>query len=116
MSMSCQFFESNTASDLLNWTSRGNSITNLLDTFCFDIAPLLVDIVAAFAFLWVIAGPMMGFIMLSTAVTYFYLTSKMITARARMRRELNSVRDREWNINYNALSCWSTATVCDLYT
>ena len=111
MSLSCDFHDSKNTSDLVQALQGAKGMVNLLDIICFQVLPLLIDIIAAFVFLWSFAGPLMGVIMIVTSFSYLYLTSKMIAFRTKSRRRYVKYHRKEWTVGHSSMDGWTTASV-----
>lgn len=111
MSLSSDFHDSKTSSDLSQAIAGGRSVSDLLDTVCFQVLPMFIDLSVAFAYLWSLFGPYMGFIMAATTIAYLYVTTKLVAKRAEMRREFITVYRKEWTIGQQSLDGWTTASV-----
>ncbi|KAG9248021.1 hypothetical protein BJ878DRAFT_532224 [Calycina marina] len=111
MNLSSDFHDSKTSSDLTQAISGGRSVPNLLETVCFEVVPMFIDLAVAFAFLSTIFGPLMGLILVVEAVIYFYVTTKLIAFRAGKRREYIAIYRKEWNVAQQSLDGWSTASL-----
>jgi ABC-type transport system involved in Fe-S cluster assembly fused permease/ATPase subunit len=111
MSLSSDFHDSKTTSDLTQAVSGGRSVSDLLETVCFQVIPMFIDLAVAFAYLWSFFGPYMGFIMAVTVISYLYITTKLVAVRAEKRREYVTVYRREWTVGQQSLDGWCTASV-----
>lgn len=114
MSLSSDFHDSKTSSDLSQAVQGGRSVSDLLETVCFQVLPMFIDLAVAFAFLWALYGPYMGLLMAATAVTYLYVTTKLYSRRAAKRREYITVSRKEWTIGQQSLDGWSTASLFNM--
>lgn len=113
MSLSSDFHDIKTSSDLTQAVNGGRSVSDLLETVCFQVIPMFIDLAVAFAYLWFFFGPYMGFIMAVTVISYLYITTKLVAVRAEKRREYVTVYRREWTVGQQSLDGWSTASVCN---
>jgi len=111
MSLSSDFHDGKTSSDLLQAMRGGSSVSNLLDLVCFQVVPMFIDLTIAVVYLWTLFGPYMGLMIATTAVSYFYVTTKLVSLRAPKRRELITVARKEWTVGYSSLDGWITASV-----
>ena len=111
MSLSSDFHDSKTSSDLTQAVHGGRSVSDLLETVCFQVVPMFIDLTVAFAYLWSLFGPYMGFIMAVTVISYFYITTKLVAVRAGKRRDYVTVYRKEWTVGQQSLDGWSTASV-----
>jgi ABC-type transport system involved in Fe-S cluster assembly fused permease/ATPase subunit len=112
MSLSSDFHESKSSSDLTQAISGGRSVSNLLDTVCFSVIPMFIDLIIAFAYLSSLFGPYMGLILAVEALTYLYTTTKLVAMRAEKRRGYVAIFRKEWTIGQQSLDGWNTASVC----
>jgi ABC-type multidrug transport system fused ATPase/permease subunit len=113
MSLSSDFHESDNknTSDLMQAATTGRSVINLLETICFQVVPMFVDSVIAFGYLWFLFGPFMGLLLATTFFSYFYVTTKLITATAERRRQYTAIHRREYIVGHQSLESWNIASV-----
>lgn len=111
MSLSSDFHDSKTSSDLLQAVQGGGSVADLLDVICFQVLPMFIDLAIAFAYLSSLFGPLMGLMVAATATSYFYATTKLISLRAHKRRNYITVMRKEWIVAYSSIDGWITASV-----
>lgn len=111
MSLSSDFHDSKTSSDLTQAVNGGRSVTDLLETVCFRVLPMFIDLAVAFTYLWTTHGPYMGLLLASTVTSYLYTTTKLISLRADKRREYVTVNRKEWTVGQQSLDGWITASV-----
>lgn len=111
MSLSSDFHDSKTSSDLSQAVSGGRSVASLLETICFQVIPMFIDLAVAFGYLWSHFGPYMGLLMLFTVTSYLYITTKLVSMRAEKRRGYVTVYRKEWTIGQQSLDGWNTASV-----
>ncbi|KAG0649532.1 Adenosinetriphosphatase [Hyphodiscus hymeniophilus] len=114
LSLSSDFHDSKTSSDLTQAVSGGRSVADLLETVCFQVIPMFIDLAVAFTYLWSFFGPYMGFIMAVTAISYLYITTKLVAVRAEKRREYVTVYRREWTVGQQSLDGWGTASLFNM--
>lgn len=111
MTLSSDFHDSKSSSDLIQAVNGGRSVADLLETVCFHVVPMFIDLAVAFGYLWSMFGPYMGLMMATTASTYLYVTTKLVSARAGKRRKYIVVMRKEWQVGYDSLDGWATASV-----
>lgn len=92
-------------------TSSGRSVTELLETICFHVVPMFIDLIIAFGYLWSLFGPFMGLVLATTFFTYLYVTTKLVANRAGQRRQFIAVFRKEWAAWHQSLEGWNTASV-----
>ena len=112
MSLSSDFHDNKTSSDLTQAVHGGRSVADLLETVCFQVVPMFIDLTVAFAYLWSLFGPYMGLLMVATVVSYLYITTKLYSLRASKRRDYITIYRKEWTIGQQSLDGWGTASVC----
>jgi ABC-type transport system involved in Fe-S cluster assembly fused permease/ATPase subunit len=113
MSLSSDFHDNKTSSDLTQAVHGGRSVADLLETVCFQVVPMFIDLTVAFAYLWSLFGPYMGLLMVATVVSYLYITTKLYSLRASKRRDYITIYRKEWTIGQQSLDGWGTASVCN---
>ncbi len=111
MNLSSDFHDNKTSSDLSQAIQGGRSVSTLLETICFRVLPMFIDLAIAFAYLWALFGPYMGLMMISTVVSYLYITTKLYAQKASKRREYITVFRKEWTVGQQSLDGWNTASV-----
>ena len=72
---------------------------------------MFIDLAVAFAYLWLLFGPYMGFIMAVTVISYLYITTKLVALRAEKRRDYITIYRKEWTVGQQSLDGWTTASV-----
>lgn len=114
MNLSSDFHDNKTTSDLSQAISGGRSVSDLLDTVCFQVFPMFIDLSIAFGYLWSLFGPYMGLIMACTVISYLYLTTKLVAMRAEKRREYITIYRKEWTVGQQGLDGWNTASLFNM--
>jgi ABC-type transport system involved in Fe-S cluster assembly fused permease/ATPase subunit len=114
MSLSSDFHDSKTSSDLTQAISGGQSVFHLVETVLFQIIPMFIDLAVAFGYLWSIFGPYMGLVMASFVVAYLYITTKLYAVRAEKRRDYITIYRKEWTIGQQSLDGWNTASLFNM--
>lgn len=111
MSLSSDFHDSKSSSDLAQAISGGRSVADLLETVCFQVIPMFIDLIIAFGYLSSLFGPYMGLILVTEAITYLYTTTKLVALRAEKRREYVAIFRKEWTVAQQSLDGWNTASL-----
>lgn len=114
MSLSSDFHDNKTSSDLTQAVHGGRSVTELLDIVCFQLVPMFIDLAVAFGYLWTLYGPYMGLMMVATATSYLYITTKLYSRRAAIRRDYITIYRKEWTIGQQSLDGWNTASLFNM--
>ncbi|PBP22523.1 hypothetical protein BUE80_DR006542, partial [Diplocarpon rosae] len=114
MSLSCDFHDNKISSDVAQAVHGGRSISDLLDLVCFQVVPMFIDLVVAFAYLWILFGAYVGLMMVLTAATYIYITTKLYSRRAQIRRDYIALYRKEYTIGQQSLDGWSNASLFNM--
>jgi ABC-type transport system involved in Fe-S cluster assembly fused permease/ATPase subunit len=114
MNLSSDFHDNKTSSDLSQAIHGGRNVADLMETICFQVVPMFIDLAVAFIYLWSLMGPYMGMIMLSTVVLYLWLTTKLYAQKADKRREYITVFRKEWTVAQQSLDGWTTASLFNM--
>jgi len=111
MSLSSDFHDKKSSSELLQAIRGGGNVADLLEMICFQVIPMFIDLGIAIAYLWSLFGPYMGLMIATTATSYFYVTTKLVSMRAQKRRDFITVMRKEWTTGYSSIDGWNTASV-----
>ncbi|KAI1005637.1 hypothetical protein K3495_g2591 [Podosphaera aphanis] len=114
LSLSSDFHDAKSSSDLTQAVYGGRSVTELVETFCFQVVPMFLDLTAAFIYLCSQFGSYMGLILAITVVTYLYTTTKLYAKRVEKRRQYITNFRREWSISQESLDGWKTASLFNM--
>lgn len=57
MNLSSDFHDSKVSSDLMHAAHGGRMVTELLESICFQIVPMFIDLTIAFGYLWFLLAP-----------------------------------------------------------
>lgn len=110
MNLDANFHDTQSLSDVLVAIQNGQSISEMLETICFQALPNLIDLVVAFIYLSVMFGPYEGFITISTSVLFLYISTTVI-ARLRSARETEiSAYFEEHYVLQSGISGWTTVS------
>jgi hypothetical protein len=110
MNLSADFHDSKTSSELSQAISQGRSVSNLVDSVCFSIIPMLIDLGVAFTYLYWVFGPYMALLTASASIAYIYVTGKMITAIVQPRRDYVTTKRKEAVIVVQGFEGWQNAS------
>lgn len=87
LNLSSDFRDEKSSSDTMTAMEAGDSLSNILQSVCFHAVPMLIDMTVASVYLSLTFGPYEGFITVATAVIFFHLASRMISALKKIRRK-----------------------------
>jgi ABC-type multidrug transport system fused ATPase/permease subunit len=113
MNLSADFHDSKVTTDLVLAASGGKTVTALLDTICFQVVPMSIDLAIAFGYLWSLFGPFMGLVLATTFFLYIYITIKLVSKRASQWRRYVFLHRKEYTTGHQSFEAWNTASVRD---
>ncbi|KAI0594412.1 hypothetical protein F4775DRAFT_606257 [Biscogniauxia sp. FL1348] len=108
MSLSSEFHDSSSSSDLSTTISETNSPINLMRNAFLETIPILIDMVVAFSYLSAKFGPYEGFITATTGLAYIQISGSAIS---QMKRRSQRVIDALYRVNRSrneGISGWHT--------
>ncbi|KAH8775628.1 hypothetical protein F5883DRAFT_519011 [Diaporthe sp. PMI_573] len=110
MNLDANFHDTQSLSDVLVAIQNGQSISNMLETICFEALPNLIDLIVAFIYLTFKFGPYEGLITISTSIVFLYISTTVI-ARLRSARETEiSAYFEEHYVLQSGISGWTTVS------
>lgn len=110
MNLDANFHDTQSLSDVLVAIQNGQSISDMLETICFQALPNLIDLVVAFIYLSIMFGPYEGFITISTSVLFLYISTTVITRMRSARETEISAYFEEHYVLQSGISGWSTVS------
>lgn len=88
MNLSSEFHDSKSSSDLIVAISHGTSISNMLESLCFQAIPMMIDLVVAFSYLSSKFGAYEGFITMATGLAFLQAAARMIAGFQDRRKKM----------------------------
>ncbi|KAF7854161.1 hypothetical protein EAF04_010458 [Stromatinia cepivora] len=113
MSLSSDFHDNKSSSNLFQVVHGGRSVADLMEMLCFQVIPMLIDLVIAFIYFGAF-GPYMFLVLVVTFVSYMYATVKLISMRANQRRDYITFHRKEWTVGQESLDGWTTANLFNM--
>ncbi|KAK4204056.1 hypothetical protein QBC40DRAFT_8998 [Triangularia verruculosa] len=110
LNLSSDFHDSKSSSDIMMAIQSGQSISNMLESICFQAVPMLIDMTVAFIYLSYTFGPYEGFITIATAAVFLYIATRMISRLKSARRGEVSAWFKEHYVRQAGIQGWSTVT------
>lgn len=110
LSLSCDFHDSKSASDLIQAISKGESISDMMESVCFHAIPMLIDLAIAFLYLSYTFGSYEGFITLATAIAFLYSTSRLVGGLRESRRQQVNAVFQEHYVRLTGIQGWHTVS------
>lgn len=108
LNLSSDFHDEKSSSDIMTAMSAGSSLSNLLESVCFQAVPMLIDMIVAYIYLSLAFGPYEGFITIATATLFVHVASRMISALKTIRREEVSAHFDQHYVLQAGIQGWST--------
>jgi len=113
MSLSADFHDSSSQGDLSQILRTGSSVTDLIETGCFQVAPKLIDLFVALFYLYFLFGPYMTLTAFGMIVLFSYTMVIMIGRRRHLRRDYVFKLRKEHSLEFQGIDGWHTASVSD---
>ncbi|KAI1799713.1 hypothetical protein F4811DRAFT_567807 [Daldinia bambusicola] len=110
MNLSSEFHDSKSSSDLIVAISNGTSISNMLDSICFQALPMLIDLVIAFTYLSTKFGPYEGFITIATGTAFIQAATRIIASFKEKRKLMVRTYFEEHYIRQAGIQGWQTVS------
>lgn len=108
MRLSADFHDAKSSSDIQVAIIYGTRISDLIESVCFEVVPMFIDLSAAFIFLSVTFGPYEGFITAATAVVYLFITTQMMKRMKDPRRAQTSAYYEMSCVQSSGIHGWGT--------
>ncbi|KAK3394487.1 hypothetical protein B0H63DRAFT_47383 [Podospora didyma] len=110
LNLSSDFHDAKSSSDIMMAIQSGQSISNMLDSICFQAIPMLIDFNVAFIYLSITFGPYEGFITVATASIFLFIATRMISSLKTARRSEVSAYFEEHYVRQAGIQGWTTVT------
>lgn len=108
MRLSADFHDAKSSSDIQVAIIYGTRISDIIESVCFEVVPMFIDLSAAFIFLSVTFGPYEGFITAATAVVYLFITTQMMKKMKDPRRAQTSAYYEMSCVQSSGIHGWGT--------
>ncbi|KAI0186050.1 hypothetical protein EV127DRAFT_188838 [Xylaria flabelliformis] len=110
MNLSSEFHDSQSSSDIQVAISNGYHLTSLLESICFQAAPMIIDLAVAFTYLSVKFGPYEGFITMATGIAFIQSAAKLISKFKEKRKKVVSTYFEEHYTRQAGIQGWYTVS------
>ncbi|KAI8629072.1 hypothetical protein F5Y19DRAFT_485011 [Xylariaceae sp. FL1651] len=110
MNLSSEFHDSQSSSDIQVAISNGYHISNLLESICFQAAPMVIDLIVAFSYLSVKFGPYEGFITMATGLAFIQAAAQLISRFKEKRKKVVSTYFEEHYTRQAGIQGWYTVS------
>ncbi|KAF3801024.1 Heavy metal tolerance protein [Colletotrichum gloeosporioides] len=108
LNLSADFHDSKSTSDISLAMYGGSSISDLLESICFQALPMLIDLVVAVVYLSITLGPYEGFITITTSTLFLFIATKMIAVMKERRRAHVNAQYAEHYVRQTGITGWHT--------
>ncbi|KAI1739466.1 hypothetical protein F4680DRAFT_136921 [Xylaria scruposa] len=110
MNLSSEFHDSQSSSDIQVAISNGYHLTSLLESICFQAAPMVIDLIVAFTYLSVKFGPYEGFITIATGLAFIQSAAQLISKFKEKRKKVVSTYFEEHYTRQAGIQGWYTVS------
>lgn len=110
MNLSSEFHDSKSSSDLILAISHGQSISNMMESICFQALPSLIDLVVAFVYLSAMFGAYEGFITIATGIAFIQAATHMIDKFKERRKKMVKTFFEEHYVRQSGIQGWHTVS------
>ncbi|KAI9675807.1 MAG: hypothetical protein M1829_003232 [Trizodia sp. TS-e1964] len=110
MNLSSSFHNSKESGRVYQAIDRGRSVKNLLETILFQIIPMLVDLVVAFAYFYFLFDAYMALIVGIVTVVFLWATTKLNSREIKTRAKYITSINKEFYHMYNTIGNWQTVS------
>lgn len=90
---------------------QGYAINELVEIFGFKVIPMLIDLVVAFWYFWILFDVYMAAIIGFTTVIYLCTIPKLTEKKVALRRPYTKAYRKQWQLLNDAVQNWHTVSV-----
>ena len=123
MGLSMDFHNEKQSGELIRAISQGQNLTGMLDFICFESAPILIDLIIAFVYVYVLFDIYMSCILACVGVAYFWVGARTTAWSVKRRRKFMTASRDESKVQNEAVVNWQTVShfnrqqyECDKYS
>jgi len=110
MSLSMDFHNEKNSGEVMAGISQGQQLYDIVGFLCFQMVPMLLDLVIAVVYVTYLFDSYMALIVLATFVVYTYVSAKVMKWGAQKRRQNNTFYREESKVLNESLSNWLTVS------
>ncbi|KAL8778539.1 MAG: hypothetical protein Q9213_007368 [Squamulea squamosa] len=110
MDLSSEFHDNKQSGEIYRTISQGDSITGLLDTVCWRVGPMLLDLVVGYGYLYYLFGPYMALLAAATTLAYLSSAIQLNSKQSRPRRKYLELARKEGQAMYDSVGSWATVS------
>ncbi|KPI41155.1 Heavy metal tolerance protein [Cyphellophora attinorum] len=109
MDLSADFQDSKTSSEIWQAMSQAQSVIDLFYGACFQITPMLIDLVTGFIMIWKFFGAYLGWLVMTLAVLMVYISLKSLRTRVTLTRKWRDSWYDSYHQMVDSTQNWYTA-------
>lgn len=108
MILSSDFHDNKQTGELYQAITQGSAIGDLMETICFQLGPMGLDLIVGYGYLYHLFGPYMAIIAAATTLAYLSSTFHLNGKLSKHRRKLQDLHRKEFQIMYDTVGSWTT--------
>ncbi|KAL8813951.1 MAG: hypothetical protein Q9223_006794 [Gallowayella weberi] len=108
MDLSSDYHNDKQTGELYTSISQGSSVSHLLETLCFHLGPMALDLVVAYLYLYRLFGPYMAILAAATTLAYLLSNLQLNSKLSKPRRNYVELMRKESQIMYDTVGSWTT--------
>ncbi|KAK4167657.1 putative heavy metal tolerance protein precursor [Cladorrhinum sp. PSN259] len=106
--LSLDFHLGKRTGEVLSALNKGASINQFLEQVTFQVVPMLIDLLAAIVYFYLIFGPIYALFATIMTFYYLYLTIRMAATRADQRRDMVNADREEEAVKNDSITSYET--------
>lgn len=123
MGLSMDFHNEKQSGELIRAIDQGQNLTGMLSFMCFEIAPIFIDLIVAFVYVYLLFDIYMSIILALVGLAYIWVGAKTTAWSVKRRRRFNTAYRNESKVQNEAINNWQTVShfnrgqyECDKYS
>ncbi|KAL8799532.1 MAG: hypothetical protein Q9182_005807 [Xanthomendoza sp. 2 TL-2023] len=108
MDLSSDYHDEKQTGELYTSISQGSSVSQLLETLCFELGPMALDLVVAYVYLYHLFGPYMAIVAAATTLAYLSSNLQLNSKLSKPRRNFVDLVRKENQVMYDTVGSWTT--------
>ncbi|KAI9786630.1 MAG: hypothetical protein M1839_006181 [Geoglossum umbratile] len=110
MNLSSDFHSDKKSGELYASITQGRSINGFIDDVCFDVLPMLIDLIVAFGYFYYLFDAYMALIVGVVTVVYLWTTTKLGAQQDQIRRDYRTNTRNESHVLHESMGSWTTVS------
>ncbi|KAL8692247.1 MAG: hypothetical protein Q9224_003998 [Gallowayella concinna] len=108
MDLSSDYHDDKQTGELYTSITQGSSVSELLDTLCFHLGPMALDLIVAYVYLYHLFGPYMAILAAATTLAYLSSNIHLNSKLSKPRRNYIDLIRKQWQVMYDTVGSWTT--------